>query len=431
VQFLFLAPEQLTNHELVGRLAELRPRLVAVDEAHCVSTWGHDFRPDYARLGELIEQLGSPRILAMTATAAPPVRADIVERLRMRPPAEVVTGFARDNIALDVHRFAEAVDQRRAVVDFVVRETSPGIVYCRTRRSTDEYAVAVRARGVGVASYHAGMGRRERRRAHERFLDGEVDVMVATSAFGMGIDKPDIRYVVHAQVPDSIDTYYQEVGRAGRDGAAARAALFYRAEDLALARFFSSGIPRADHVAKVVEALVELGPRDKGELRETTGLGPRRLGRILNLVDEVTGSGAAALDETDAVVDAVTERATAQRAFERSRVEMMRAYAETQRCRMDFILGYFGDVTRGPCGLCDTCREHGGAAAVRTDDVTAPDWGRVQSRVRHSEFGAGVVTDVEEDRVTVLFDGAGYRQLSRDVVESGGLLEPEPESAEV
>src|SRR3954451_10051015 len=254
VEFVVLSPEQLANDDVREAVAAIGPSLVAVDEAHCISGWGHDFRPDYFRLGGFIEEIGSPRVIAMTATAAPPVRDDIVERLRMRDPQVVVTGFERDNLALQVVRATTPEDQRRLVLDSVAGHEGAGIVYCRSRKATEEYAAAVAELGRTSAAYHAGLPKKQRAETHRAFLDGEVEVIVATSAFGMGIDKPDIRFVIHAQVPESPDTYYQEVGRAGRDGEPAVGTLVYRPEDLSLVRFFSGGVPKRGDVGAALEA---------------------------------------------------------------------------------------------------------------------------------------------------------------------------------
>ena len=254
-EFLFLAPEQLANVDVLEHVAELKPTLVAVDEAHCVSTWGHDFRPDYLRLGELIEQLGAPRIVALTATAAPPVRDDIVSRLRLKRPLTIVKGLARDNIALSVERSVTGEDQERSVRERVLSTAGPGIVYVGTRKAAEEYADAFVTSGQRAEAYHAGLPKSLRDEVQARFFDGETDVIVATSAFGMGLDKPDIRFVFHANAPDSPDAYYQEVGRAGRDGEPALAVLFYRPEDLSLARFFTAGAPKPDDVARFVGAV--------------------------------------------------------------------------------------------------------------------------------------------------------------------------------
>jgi ATP-dependent DNA helicase RecQ len=419
LEFLFLSPEQLANPDVLSSVADIRPSLIAVDEAHCVSAWGHDFRPDYFRLGELIDRLGSPRIIAMTATAALPVRADIVERLGLRDPKTVVTGLQRDNLALTTLRCSTADEQRRTTLDVVQKAADGGlgILYCRTRKGTEEYAAALQAAGRRAVTYHAGLSQKARERAYQAFMSDGVDVIVATSAFGMGIDKPDIRYVVHAEVPESPDTYYQEVGRAGRDGERATATLVYRPEDLALGRFFSSGIPKRKDVHAVLDAVAQAGSTDPELVRAHTQLGPRKLGRILNLLTQVEGAGAGegVRGET---VDAVIGRAEAHRALERSRVEMMRGYAETSRCRSDFLVAYFGEQQPEPCGICDNCQA-GTTTHVTSDDATFP----VHSQVRHGEFGSGTVTDLEADRITVLFDDAGYKTLSLTVVRRQSLLQ--------
>jgi ATP-dependent DNA helicase RecQ len=415
LQFLFLAPEQLANDEVRGALADVRPGLVAVDEAHCVSVWGHDFRPDYFRLGELIAELGESRLVAMTATAAPPVRDDIVDRLRMRRSTTVVTGFARPNLRLEVLRVVTEDNQREAVLASVSDAAAgPGIVYCRTRPTAEAYAELLGGTGRRAAPYHAGLGHRRREATHEAFMADELDTVVATSAFGMGIDKPDIRFVVHAQVPESPDTYYQEVGRAGRDGEPATCTLVYRPEDLALGRFFSAGVPGKADVGSVVGATTDLDEVDRAAVSDSTGLGPRKVGRILNLLDLVRQTGTAS--SPDERTAAVLELAEAHKSLERSRVDMMRAYAETNRCRAEFLVGYFGEqVDR--CGVCDNCRADVVPAASDVE-ATYP----VQARVEHEEFGKGVVTDVEEDRFTVLFEEVGYRTLSLAVVDEEGLL---------
>lgn len=415
LEFLFLAPEQLANPEVRDRVARLRPSLVAVDEAHCVSTWGHDFRPDYFRLGDLLAEVGGPRVVAMTATAAPPVRDDIVDRLRMRSPLTVVTGFARDNIALSVDRQVTAEDQQAAVLEMAAGAPGAGIVYCRTRPAAERYAAALAERGRRAGVYHAGLGHRRRSAEHEAFMAGEREVMVATSAFGMGIDKADVRWIVHAQVPESLDTYYQEVGRAGRDGEPASATLCYRPEDLALGRFFGAGVPKRDDLEEVVAAVAEVGTEPRA-VSDRTGLGPRKVGRILNLLEVVRQSH----DEPDVdAVAAITELAESHRSLERSRVEMMRGYAESRRCRSELLIGYFGEERADRCGSCDNCQ---GGVSPDPGDRPATSYD-VQGRVRHDDFGDGVVTDVEEDRLTVLFDDVGYRTLALDLAE-GGLLQP-------
>ncbi len=423
LQFVLLSPEQLANPEVHAALAALAPPLVAVDEAHCVSAWGHDFRPDYLRLGTLVAGLGEPRVIAMTATAALPTQDDIVERLALRDARTVVSGFERDNIALAVERFADADAQRDRVLELVeemVGDPGSGVVYCRTRAGAEAYAEALTDRGHRASAYHAGLSTRRRTEVHEAFMTGETALVAATSAFGMGIDKPDIRFVLHADVPESPDTYWQEVGRAGRDRATARAVLAYRAEDLSLGRFFATPVPRRGDVRAVLEASAAAGSDDPREVAEHLGFGHRKAGRLLNLVQLARAAGDLTHDApTDVVVDAVVARAEAHRRLEESRVEMMRAYAETDRCRSAFMLGYFGAEAGDRCGTCDNC-----LAGTAPDESAAPAGTfAVQASVVHPEFGTGTVTDVEPDRVTVLFDDVGYRTLALALVEDTGLLE--------
>ena len=424
VRFLFLAPEQLANPGVLDRVAALEPCLVAVDEAHCVSSWGHDFRPDYLRVGDLVAELGSPRVVAMTATAALPVQQDVVDRLRLRDHRIVVTGFERENIALSVARVSDPAEQRTRVlelVDELVPAGSSGIVYCRTRKGAESLAEELAGQGRSVAAYHAGLGARRRDEVQDAFMSDALDLVVATSAFGMGIDKPDVRAVVHADVPESPDTYYQEVGRAGRDGEPAQGVLVYRAEDLSLGRFFATAVPRPADVRAVLAATAEAGSDDPREVSDHAGFGPRKTGRLLNLLALGRESEQLAPDaSTKRQVAAAVERAEAQRRLESSRVEMMRSYAETQRCRSAFLLAYFGAAVEDRCGTCDNCADD--VAPEEGADREAPY--AVQDHVRHDEFGDGTVTDVTEDRVTVLFEDVGYRTLSLELVEERDLLAP-------
>ena len=411
VEFLFLAPEQLANDDVRAAVNAMRPTLVAVDEAHCVSSWGHDFRPDYLRLGELLGGLNGARIIALTATAAPPVRTDILERLQLHDPVIVVGGTARENMYLSVSRCLDESDQETKVVEAVTTTGGPGIVYVATRKAAEHYADELETRGMRAAPYHAGLPKRVREGVQQQFMAGDVDIMVATSAFGMGIDKPDIRFVVHAQSPESPDEYYQQVGRAGRDGEPALGILFYRPEDLGLARFFTSSIPKADDVSAVLGAMATSGMSSRPDLAEKTGLSLRAVGRILNLLDE-TG-----LDADTSAVDHVIGRAEAYRSIQKSRIEMMRAYAETRGCRRQFLLQYFGETDTHLCGDCDNC--HAGTA-VEEPEITGPF--AVEQRVRHDTFGTGVVMSLEGDEITVLFDDVGYRTLSLPTVLERGLL---------
>ncbi|MGW2208703.1 RecQ family ATP-dependent DNA helicase [Streptomyces sp. NPDC001781] len=453
VDFLFLAPEQLAKDEVVEQLAAAGPALFVVDEAQCVSSWGHDFRPDYLRLGQVIDRLGRPPVLALTASAAAPVRADIVSRLGMRDVHEVVTGFDRPNIHLEVVPFREAAVKKRAVVERAAAEAKPGLVYAGTRREAEEYAEELSLLGLDAAAYHAGLPAGERGDVHDRFMAGELDVVVATSAFGMGIDKPDVRFVLHASVPGSLDAYYQEIGRAGRDGEEARAILAYRPQDLGLQRFFAAGRPDPDTVTQVVSTLeAHDGPVPPTELRDETHLTASRLTAVVNLLEQVdavhtTEDGELAktgrFDPATAARQAI-ELADAHQQLERSRVDMMRGYAEATGCRRRFLLGYFGQSgdQDESCGACDRCEaaelaqvggaEGGPAVLAGTggpipEPVSPAPAGDEHpfppgTLVRHEQWGQGSVMSEENERLTVLFEAVGYRTLSLQVINKNQLL---------
>jgi ATP-dependent DNA helicase RecQ len=438
VRFVFLAPEQLGKPEVVDAVRDARPALFVVDEAHCVSAWGHDFRPDYLRLGQVVEQLGHPPVLALTATAAPPVRAEIVERLEMREPEIVVAGFDRPEIRLEVDHYADAHAKHQGVLDRVLAEIgdghAPGIVYSATRKGTETVAEELVDRGLRARAYHAGLSKADREDTQRAFMDDELDVVVATTAFGMGIDKPDTRFVVHAEPADSLDSYYQEIGRAGRDGEPALAVLVYRQEDLGLRRFFAAGAPAEEELQQVAGLVVAAAAAgiedgvDVKDLREETGRGATPLARDLNLLEQVS---AVVLDEEGAAhpadnaptpgeaAAAARELAEHHERVDQSRVEMMRGYAETSGCRRQFLLGYFGEQLDEPCGNCDTCSS-GAAEAQAAVDAASPF--AVETAVEHSEWGAGIVMRVEDDRLVVLFDEVGYKTLGLAAVTENGLL---------
>jgi ATP-dependent DNA helicase RecQ len=469
-EFVFLSPEQLAKEEVTERIRALRPSLFVVDEAHCVSSWGHDFRPDYLALGAVIERVGRPVVIALTATAATPVQAEIVERLGLRDPLVVSRGFDRPNIFLEVVRHPDDAAKRRAVVDGVAQLSGPGLVYVATRKDTERYAAALAERGLRAAAYHAGRAADEREEVHHAFLDDALDVVVATSAFGMGIDKPNVRYVVHADAPDSLDSYYQEIGRAGRDGEPARAVLHYRPEDLGLRQYFATTSVDEEALRAILTAVRRTdGPTAIKDLRERTGLSPRKVTGLVNLLQEVgavrrqrRGVTAAGDEAPGRVVARAQELTDSRERINRSRVEMVRGYAETLDCRRQFLLGYFGEPHPGRCGACDVCVGHeepaedgvedvmadtdvlagtgrgaraepedapgapGASADGATNGMAHPPAGEdpfpLQAAVEHTEWGRGVVMRHEGDRITVFFEREGYKTLARDLIATQDLL---------
>jgi len=453
--FVFLAPEQLAKQSTVDRIKALDVSLFVVDEAHCVSSWGHDFRPDYLALGNVREQLGKPPVAALTATASPPVRDEIVERLGMKKPLVLVHGFDRPNISLEVVRHHEDKGKRKAVLEQVadLARKGQGLLYAATRKDTEKYAAKLAKEGLRAEAYHAGRSAGDREHIHELFLDDKLDVVVATTAFGMGIDKPNVRFVVHADIPEALDSYYQEIGRAGRDGEPAAAILHYRSEDLGLRKFFGTHSPDPDSLLAVLKALKAAhAATPKSALAELTGFKPRRVTGLVNQLEEI---GAVAVGKRGvwltskaklpALVSDAVELAEARQRVDQSRLTMMRAYAETDGCRRQFLLGYFGEDLPEPCGNCDGCAaaaaapapvdavkedkagkkqpgaaSDGGGPASAADDEPFP----LQSAVVHKEWGPGLVMRHEDDVITVLFEQEGYKTLSRSAVVENQLLKP-------
>ncbi|OLB78422.1 MAG: recombinase RecQ [Actinobacteria bacterium 13_2_20CM_2_71_6] len=425
-RFLFITPEQLAQPERLAEVRALRPALVAVDEAHCISSWGHDFRPDYLQLGHVIRELGRPPIVALTATASPPVREDIVERLGLRDPKVVVGALDRPNLFLTaVHCPTEELRWQRLLA-CLAEVSGQGIVYTPTRRGTEELAERLSAAGYEARGYHGGLAAGERTRLHQDFLADKVPVMVATSAFGMGIDKSDIRWVIHMALPDSPDSYQQEIGRSGRDGETAQVILLYRPEDVALQRYFAGGAPDTAELTALAATLRE-GPANRTALQMRTGLGARKLPQLLSLLERVGAAETVhrgqwtspryAPEPSRAAKLALAEAQRHQR-LQGSRIEMMRNVAETTGCRGQALLACFGEHLHHPCGHCDQCA----AGESATARVKGPF--PVHSTVRHATWGQGMVLRYEEDRMVVLFDEVGYKTLSVEVVQRQGLLAP-------
>ncbi|MGJ8676880.1 MAG: RecQ family ATP-dependent DNA helicase [Akkermansiaceae bacterium] len=389
-KLVYIAPERFRAESFMEALKDVNVSLFAVDEAHCLSQWGHDFRPEYMKLGRVLHALGRPQAIALTATATTVVRKDILKVLDLREPFETVSGFSRPNLTLTITAVDKQV-KKYARLKEIVKEWKTGIVYCSTRKRVEEVAEMLHDWGVKSIAYHGGMSDSEREKTQNIFISKQADVAVATNAFGMGIDRSDVRFVAHFEIPGSVEAYYQEAGRAGRDGEAAYCELFFNYADTRTQEFFIEGSnPGYANICKVYQFLQNDADKDfevrrtmdqisagadlKNGMATGSALVALARGGYIERFD-ISGQrmkGTRLLQPNILTRDLALDKQSLEEKEKRDRqkLDAMVQMCYSRQCRQQAILEYFGEEDAETCGTCDICNsEYGGEQRAPKSDA--------------------------------------------------------------
>jgi RecQ family ATP-dependent DNA helicase len=356
LQFMFIAPERFRVPGFPEMLAKRKPSLIAIDEAHCISQWGHDFRPDYRMLGQYLPALRPAPVMALTATATPIVQNDIVSQLGLADPARFIHGFRRENLAIEVVEVPRPQRPQLTLELLTDPARRPAIVYAPTRKEAEELARDL-SRLFPAAAYHAGLESKQRERVQAAFIESKLEAVVATIAFGMGIDKPNVRTIIRTGLPASVEAYYQEIGRAGRDGLPSRTILMHSYADLRMHEYFFEQDYAPVETLEAIYHRLGPQPQPREELCRALLMDPELFNRAL---DKLTVHGGAAIEWAESVTVASRDWRQSyltQLEQKRAQLELMRRYAETHQCRMRALVRHFGDLAdaKRPCGQCDFC----------------------------------------------------------------------------